>query len=248
VACAKRAAVTGAGAATTGDWPQIVLANGELPRVVNEAEDALLGLRREIYQRGGLLVRPLLLPTIPANDDWKLAPLTRPWLVEALTCAARFLKYDGRAKGFVPVDAPDDVAEALLSRCGHWRLPVLSGITKTPFRRHDGSVCEIPGYDVASGLLYKPGEETFPPIPPQPRRDDALETLQLLEGLIGDFPFVAPADRAVALSAILTILDRRSMTAAPLHVFTSPTAGTGKSLLVDVAAMLATGQPMPVVG
>jgi hypothetical protein len=51
----------------------------------------------------------------------------------------------------------------------------------------------------------------------------------------------------VALSAILTILDRRSMTAAPLHAFTSPTAGTGKSLLVDVAAMLATRQPMPVI-
>jgi hypothetical protein len=51
----------------------------------------------------------------------------------------------------------------------------------------------------------------------------------------------------VALSAILTILDRRSMTAAPLHAFTSPAAGTGKSLLVDVAAMLATRQPMPVI-
>jgi putative DNA primase/helicase len=51
----------------------------------------------------------------------------------------------------------------------------------------------------------------------------------------------------VALSAILTILDRRSMTAAPLHAFTSPTAGTGKSLLVDVAAILATRQPMPVI-
>ena len=51
----------------------------------------------------------------------------------------------------------------------------------------------------------------------------------------------------MALSAILTILDRRSMTAAPLHAFTSPTAGTGKSLLVDVAAMLATRQPMPVI-
>jgi hypothetical protein len=94
----KRAAVTGGIEAPAGYWPQIVLANGELPRVVNEAEDALLGLRREVYQRGGLLVRPLLLPTIPPNDDWKFTPLTRPWLVEALTCAARFLRWDGRAR------------------------------------------------------------------------------------------------------------------------------------------------------
>jgi hypothetical protein len=50
----------------------------------------------------------------------------------------------------------------------------------------------------------------------------------------------------VALSALLTILDKRSMATAPLHAFTSPMPGTGKSLLVDVAAILATGGLMPV--
>src|SRR6516164_2370121 len=90
-------------------------------------------------------------------------PLTRPWLVEALTCAAHFLKWDGRAKSYVPVDAPDEVADALLSRGGNWRLPILSGITKTPFLRRDGSICETPGYDDASGLLFKFGNEAFRP-------------------------------------------------------------------------------------
>ena len=159
----------------------------------------------------------------------------------------RFLKWDARAKAYVPIDAPDEVAEALLSRGGNWKLPILSGITKTPFLRRDGSICETPGYDTASGLLYKPGNENFPPIPQQPSKDDALAALALLDHLLDDFPFVGPADRSVALSALLTILDRRSMSAAPLHAFSSPTAGTGKSLLVDVAAMLATNQPMPVI-
>ena len=243
----KRGAVTGGAEAPAGDWPQIILTSGELPRIVNEAEDALLLLNREIYQRGGLLVRPLLLPTIPPNDDWKFTPLVRPWLIEALCCAARFLRWDGRVKGYVAVDATDDVAEALLSRGGNWKLPVLGGITKTPFVRRDGSICETPGYDAASGLLFKPGAESFPPIPSQPSKDDALQALALLDHLLDGFPFVAPADRSVALSALLTILDRRSMTAAPLHAFTSPTAGTGKSLLVDIAAILATRQPMPVI-
>jgi hypothetical protein len=45
----------------------------------------------------------------------------------------------------------------------------------------------------------------------------------------------------------LTILDRRAMATAPLHAFTAPAAGTGKSLLIDLFAFLATGRPMPVI-
>jgi len=56
-------------------------------------------------------------------------PVTRPWLVESLTCAARFLKYDGRSKNWVAVDAPDRVADAYLARTGTWKLPILARIT-----------------------------------------------------------------------------------------------------------------------
>src|SRR5262249_60887337 len=101
-------------------WPQIYIRNGELPRVVNEAEDALLLLGREVYQRGGLIVRPVLSKLKAADDretsGWRLIPVTRPWLVESLTCAARFLKYNGRSKDWAPVDAPDKVADAYLNR------------------------------------------------------------------------------------------------------------------------------------
>ena len=124
---------------------------------------------------------------------------------------------------------------------------MLSGIVYTPFLRADGSICEQPGYDSQSGLLFKPDNQSFPPIPQQPSKADALAALDELEQLIKTFPFVAEADRAVALSALLTALDRRSMNAAPMHAFTSPTAGTGKSLLVDLCAILATGRPMPVI-
>jgi hypothetical protein len=37
------------------------------------------------------------------------------------------------------------------------------------------------------------------------------------------------------------------MATAPLHAFTAPSAGTGKSLLVDIASVLATGRLMPVI-
>jgi hypothetical protein len=247
----RRASAVGSGTVPNSPWPQIRVVSGEIPRVVDEAEDALLLLGREIYQRGGLVVRPVL-TTFKASKQrdisgWHLIPLTRPYLVDALTVAAQFSKYDGRSKKWARTDAPEDVAEIYLARRGGWKLPVLSGIVYTPFLRSDGSICETPGYDAASGLLFKPDNFGFPPIPQQPSKADALAALGELEQLIITFPFVAEADRAVALSAMLTILDRRSMTTAPMHAFTSPTAGTGKSLLVDLCAILATGRPMPVI-
>ena len=51
----------------------------------------------------------------------------------------------------------------------------------------------------------------------------------------------------MALWAILTALDRRSVTAAPLHAFTAPAAGTGKTLLVDIVAHARDRPQMPVI-
>jgi hypothetical protein len=53
---------------------------------------------------------------------------------------------------------------------------------------------------------------------------------------------VAEADRAVALSAVLTAAIRRSPPTAPLHAFSAPTAGSGKSMLVDLASLIAGGR------
>ena len=151
-------------------------------------------------------------------------------------------------KGLVPIDAPDKLAEGYLKRIGQWRLPKLRSVVTTPFLRPDGSICEHPGYDSATGTLYKPDPATnFPPIPLEPSKADASAALDELKQLIREFPFVAGADMSVALSAILTALDRHAMPTAPLHAFSSPVRGTGKSLQVDVVALLVTGRPMPVI-
>ena len=248
----KHIAATGSAAPVTDPWPQIYVIAGELPRVVNEAEGALLLLGREIYQRGGLIVRPVLSKLKAADDrdtfGWSLVPVTRPHLVEVLTCAARFLKYNGRSRQFLPTDAPDNVADTYLARVGAWKLPVLTGVVAAPFLRSDGSICERPGYDTASGMLFKrDAQEAFPSVPQTPSKDDARAALKELGDLIDTFPFVTQVDRSVALSGILTALDRRSMATAPLHALTAPVAGSGKSLLVDIISMLATGEIAPVI-
>ena len=229
--------------------PQIIVVPGQLPRVVTEAEGALLRSGNELYQRGSLIVRPVLAPTtvVEDADGWHLIPVVRPYLVDAMTGAARFVHHDRRAKGFVPIDAPDKVAEVYLSRVGRWRVPNLVGIVNTPFLRPDGSICEKPGYDQSTGILFKSDGTKFPPVPLWPSWANAMDALGELKRLTCTFPFVKPADWSVALSAILTTLNRRSLAHAPLHGFTAPTPRTGKSKLVDIVAVLATGRRMPVV-
>jgi hypothetical protein len=64
--------------------------------------------------------------------------------------------------------------------------------------------------------------------------------------LVKDFPFLADADRSVAISAILTALIRPSLRTSPLHAFRAAKMGSGKSLLADVVALIVTGRPASV--
>jgi putative DNA primase/helicase len=232
--------------------PIIRLIDGQLPRIAIEAEAALLTAGLSIYQRGQLVVRPIK-PKLKAADDretfgWRLRRVDTPYLVHAFTKVARFERWDARTKDWVSKDCPSKLAEIYLSLAGAWKLPVLVGIVNTPFLRRDGSLCERAGYDSTSGLLFIPDGQVFPAIARAPSRDDALVALKYLdETLLAEFPFVEKIDHAVALSAFLTALDRHAMDTAPLHGFSSPVAGTGKSLLVDLVSILLTGHLAPVI-
>lgn len=232
--------------------PVIRLTEGQLPRIVNEAETALIAADCHIYQRGELVVHPTRLRLQAPNSrdafGWQLTPVTTPYLIDTLTRIARFEKWNERAHDYLPKDCPERIAEVYLSRAGHWKLPILLGVVNTPFLRVDGSLCERPGYDRASALLFHPEGHTFPSIPNAPTLDDARAALKYLEDtLLAEFPFVGNIDRAVALSAILTGFDRRAMLTAPLHAFTSPMTGTGKSLLVDITSILTSGRAAEVI-
>jgi putative DNA primase/helicase len=233
--------------------PVIRLVEGQLPRAVDEAEAALIANgRRHIYQRGDLLVRPIK-PKLKAADDrdtvgWQLTPITKPYMIDTFTRIARFERFDARLGKYLAKNCPDKVAELFIARGGHWKVPVLLSIVNAPFLRRDSSLCERPGYDQASALLFNPEKQTFPPIPLSPTLQDARDALKYLdETLLEEFPFVEKIDRSVALSAILTALDRRAMATAPLHAFTSPVAGTGKLMLVDLASILASAELAPVI-
>jgi hypothetical protein len=108
--------------------------------------------------------------------------------------------------------------------------------------RPDGSILDTAGYDDATGLLYDPQGMKFSPVPEKPDKEDALEALSILKDLLSTFPFVTNADGSVALSGILTAIHRRSLPTAPAHCLTAPVAGSGKSMVVDIASEIADGR------
>jgi hypothetical protein len=240
----RRSSATGGGN-DAAPWPQIYVVPGELPRVVNEAKTALLGLGRKIYQRGGMIVRPVLTPVKTFRDQdteaWRILEVSSGYFAETFARAAQWFKYDSRGRKWIGADVPGLVIEAYQGRVGEWKLPVLTAVTGTPRLRRDGSLHDTPGYDPVTGLLYKP-ECEFDPVPECPTERDAIAALGMFDDLLAGFPFVTPADKAVALSAILTALDRHNMPTAPLHGFSATVAGSGKSKLVDIVSILATGR------
>jgi putative DNA primase/helicase len=241
------------GGNVTSLLPIIYLESGRLPWIVDQTERALLDAGGcEIYQRGGVLVTPIKFKVEAADKretfTWQLHLVEKALLVDVLSRIIRFQRFDIKKGDWVDKDCPEKVAETYLSRAGRWKVPPLRGVVNTPFLRKDGSICERPGYDAASKLLFDPESETFPAVPDTPSQDDALTAIGYLdEMLLEEFPFVDEVDRAVALSAFLTAFERQVIKTAPLHGFSSPDAGTGKSLLVDLISILRNGELAPVI-
>lgn len=230
--------------------PCIKIQGGQLPQIVDQGEEALLISGIEIYQRGGFLVRVIKNTLSPKGLKRPEGALVMqhievPYLVETLTKAATWLKYYRREDEWSEVDCPKIVGETYLSR-GSWKVPILTGIIEAPTLRPDGTILDKAGYDKETGLLLYPGKTNFPLIPQYPNKEDALKAIDIFKNLLCGFPFVTTMDFSVALAAILTALVRRSVRSAPLIGFSAPKMGSGKSLLADIVAMIATGRPCSV--
>lgn len=235
-----------AASAKQAEMPTIRLVAGELGRIVKEAEDALINADLGLYQRDGKIVFVAYTPakTSTGEDTSTVQIIERQEhaILVDMAEAATFERYDKRTKKFFVADPPLIAIKALRELgLGILSFPILHGVVTAPTMRADGSILMKPGYDRATSLLFEPRGVAFPRIPERPTRADASQALAILKELLSGFPFVMGYDESVALSAILTACVRRSLPGAPLHAFSAPTAGTGKSKLVDIACVIATG-------
>jgi hypothetical protein len=227
--------------------------------MLDYAEEAMSIGGAPLYQTAKRLVHPVRMERSSGDNDsvrraagaLTIQDMTPLRLNQYMIDHAKFYLVKKAPNGAAAVKKkhapPLRLAEHMIARPDQWKIPTLTGIIETPTLRRDGSLLADEGYDGESGLLLDMGGVTFPAIPDAPTCEDALKALKFLKRPLGDFPFVADgpkgksASRSVMLSAMLTALVRRSLRSAPMHGFSAPTPGTGKTLAVQVAAVIATG-------
>jgi putative DNA primase/helicase len=227
----------------------ITVEPGQIDVLATKAEDALITAGLPIFQRGGMLVRPAAW-SVPASDERTtlaagLRPINAAALVDLLAQAATFMRFNGRRKKLCPIDPPSNVAAVLLSRSGFWRVPGIVGTVTTPTMRRDGSILHEPGYDPVTRLYHWVDPDLHMPSIGT-TRDHAERALAQLSDLLIGFPFVSDVDHAVGLSGLISPCVRGAIGAVPAHALSAPTAGSGKSHYVDLAAAIVTGRACPV--
>ncbi len=173
--------------------PVVKVHAGELPDIAKRAEELLIEADAAIYSRGGILVRPII-ETADASHGRKtkvarLVAIVPVYLRNRLGQIARWQRYDKRAKDYLPIDVPSEVAPIILASEGEWKFPTIAGVITTQTMRPDGTILDQAGFDEATRLLLVE-PPPMPSIPEVPTRAQAIAALKKLEDLLAEFPFV----------------------------------------------------------
>jgi putative DNA primase/helicase len=239
------------------DRPAIEV-NTERHIVVEQAIEALSG-DPDLYCRGGILVTVVVdhdpIATLHggvelrnAQGSPRVVTLAESVVGCHLTKIATYYQWKKTKDGeSIAIDChpPTWLIRAVTDK-GHWPgiRPLLS-IAECPFIRGDGSIVESPGYDPATGCLYRPAID-FPTVPAAPTKADAEAAAERLLDVVKQFPFASKDDRAVWLGGLLSAAARPAIAGpVPGIAIVGNKAGCGKGLLIDVIGILMRGGNVP---
>lgn len=219
--------------------PGIVHNGRQLDDVTREATAALALANQppHLFVRAGELAR--------VRDDEEHRPIVeqlatkhlRKHLADAATWW-RALKDGGTTATAPPLDVVDNILAA-----GAWPMPPLAGVVELPVVRPDGTFATDHGYDRSTRLYHWHRGADYKPVPAAPTPAELTAAVATITDVLADFPWDTTADRANAWALLLTPLVRPIVHQVPMALVDAPEPGTGKGLLVTVAATLALGRP-----
>jgi hypothetical protein len=220
--------------------PEIQLNNRQLRDVIADTWQAVGQGNSKPYAFlcGGRMVR-----LFRADDDCTIEAMDEDSSKTFLALIANWVRVT--KNDCVDTSPSKEIARAVISSPSS-ELPPLEAVVSSPVFDGDGRLIATPGY-------HRPGRLWFhnraglhiAEVEPQPSQRAVSDAKRmLLDELLGDFPFSEESDKAHMMAAILLPFARRLISGVtPLHLIEAPIAGSGKGLLVNVLAAVATGTP-----
>lgn len=149
-----------------------------------------------------------------------------------LDSSISFQKFSTKNNTYVPCDCPPAYAKTLYSQRLSLGFPELETVITAPILDPaTGRIIDKDGYDKKTRIyLISNDLEAWPGVPDDPSDTDVKNSIDFLWYPFKDFSFCESIDRAVALSAILTVAIRSMLPTAPAISIDAPAAGTGKTL------------------
>lgn len=142
------------------------------------------------------------------------------------------------------IDPPGKTIASIITAGVYPNMREIRGIITTPAIHPDGVVLQQPGYNESLGVLYHPICRV-PLVSPDPSFQTLLAAKEQLLNVISDYPFKKGYEdlcRGVWLAAIFTRLLRTVYRGnIPMFVVSSGDRGSGKGILIDVAAIISDG-------
>ncbi len=225
--------------------PKIQINNRHLRDVTTDALEALALANNppEMFVRAGALVR--------VRKDEHGTPQIQSMELNhvrgRLARVADFIR--ATENGETKVNPPEVVVKDLMA-LSNWPFPALEAVVESPILRPDGSIFDTPGYDAQTRLYYSPtpGFECHE-IPAEPTREDVRRSLELVNEAIGEFPYSDESSAANTLALLVTLLIRQAIQGpVPLGLIDAPQAGTGKTLLAEIIALIGMGRAGEMLG
>lgn len=218
--------------------PRIAVNDRQLRDIVADAWNACgeANSPPTLFRRGGRLVK-----LVDGGDAAAVAPMTEAAMLHRLSKVADWVKETGR--GDRAAQPPRDVPRIMLAEPDE-QIPALDDITASPVFDAGGRLVRGPGYDAESRLWIGSGELAAIDVPEVPTGEEVERARALLvDELLVDFPFADASDRAHTVAAFVTPFIRSLVGGCtPIHLVEAPSPGSGKTLIADLVAIVASGK------
>ena len=179
----------------------------------------------------------------------RICPLDPATLRTRLSHHMRILRHRTRTvsgveqEDWTPGEYPPRIVEAY-DAYKRWLVRPINGAFKYPVLLPDGRISPA-GYDAASGIFHEPTIRVQ--VPDAPTAEDIKQAVATILEPYVDFPFVDEANRSAAIAGLLTLLARPAIQGpVPLFALDASMRGSGKTLLANVASLIAHGERFPV--